>query len=308
MEEKNMKNKWECLKEINEVLKSDFLCVPPYQRVNFDTINKLYQLIAAPDKMILIINEMVNNPGQRAYQVEYRYKKCDIFMPYITVMEYAIYDVLNGNWVCAYLSLLPVVEAVLRKWADVEPHLTFEGMKKFALQISDHMDLYNDERKVWSDSHINYLQDSLIVLFERFDKYKEQSFNSIFNRNLTLHKLEGVIGIKEGFHNVTRILLVLDVIAEIYLMQDFDNYWRLIFYANLESNYDYQLRYALYKKWTTFSIGPNDILLIQNALLKSCDEIDKIRLAESIDQKTKKQQENEKSRLSPNNDINGFVD
>ena len=307
-----MKNKWEYLKEINEVLKLDFLCIPPYQRVNFDTINKLYQLINTPDKMILMINEIVNNASQRAYQVEYRYKKCDIFMPYNTVIEYAIFDALNGNWVCSYLSLLPVVEAVLRKWADVEPDLTFEGMKKFALQISDHMyeqNLYNDERKAWSDSHINYLQDSLIVLFERFDNYKEQNFNTIFNRNLTLHKLEGIIEIKEGLHNVTRILLVLDVIAELYLMQDLDVYWKIIFYADPESNYDYQLRYALYKKWATFSIGPNDLLLIPNALLKSCDEIDKIILTEGINQETKIRLELERlSHSSNNNDINGFVD
>ena len=151
--------------------------------------------------MIPIINEMIHNPSQRAYQMEYRFKKCDIFLPYIPVLEYAFYDALNGNWICAYLSLLPVVETVLRKWAEVEPTLTFEGMKKFAPQLSAYMhekELYKDEREAWSSSHIEYLQYALTILFERFKEYEEQNFAVIFNRNLTLHKLDGVIDMREG--------------------------------------------------------------------------------------------------------------
>ena len=62
-------------------------------------------------------------------------------------------------------------------------------------------------------------------------------------------------------------------------MQDFQNYWHTIFYADPEKSPDYQLRWALYKKWATFSVGPNDMLLIPNALLKSSDEINKTELA-----------------------------
>lgn len=77
----------------------------------------------------------INNPAQRAYQMEYKYKKCKIFQPYLKVIEYATYDVFFGNWICAYMALLPVVEAVLRQWSIEEPELSFETMRKFLKRL-----------------------------------------------------------------------------------------------------------------------------------------------------------------------------
>jgi hypothetical protein len=284
-----VEDKWKQLIEVNEALRDSFLCVPPYQCVNFNFIKELHGLLDSSDKMIPLITQRIHNPSQRAYQMEYRFKKCDIFHPYIAVLEYAFYDMLNGNWICAYLSLLPVVEAVLRKWADVAPKLTFGRMKMFAPQLSLYMhekELYKDFREVWSNSHIEYLQYVLTILYESFNEYEEQNFGTIFNRNLTLHKLEGVVNMREGLQNVTRILLVLDVIAELYLMQDFKAYYQIIFDADPENNDDYQLRWALYKKWSSFAIGRNDILLIPNALLKNEGELNKKELTRTIEQES----------------------
>lgn len=281
-----MKDSWDKLREINEALRDYFVCVPPYQCVTGSKIDKLHEQIKTPENMLLMIQGMVNNPGQRTYQMEYRFKKCEILLPYMPVLEYATYDILNGNWICSYLSLLPVIEASLRKWAELEPTLTFEGMKKFTSQLSAHMKeqkVFEDEREAWSDSHIEYLQYALSILFERFNKYQEQEFSSIFNRNLTLHKLDGVMDIREGTRNCTRAMLILDIIAELYLMQDVQNYWNIVFNADPESNPNFQLRWALYKKWATFIIGPNDLLFIPNALSKGCNEIDKMDLAKMID-------------------------
>lgn len=69
-----------------------------------------------------------------------------------------------------------------------------------------------------------------------------------FNRNLSLHKLSGVNDPREGKRNLTRLLLVLDILAERHLILTSKEYWHLAFYATSESNLDFQIRFELYKK------------------------------------------------------------
>src|SRR5699024_7391605 len=173
---------------------------------------------------------------------------------------------------CSYLSFLPVVEAVLRKWAEVCPDLSFNKIKGFTSQLIDFLkrqNYYPDDRKRWPESHVEFLQYILGVLYQDFDTYKQQNFAQIFNRNLSLHKLEGVINISEGLSNVTRILLVLDIIAELYLMQNPENYWRTVFYADPEANQNFKLRWSLYVKRASLSVGPNDLMVLYNNFINT---------------------------------------
>ena len=260
-------NIWEELGRINIELKKEFLCVPPYQCVNGKYLNDIKCDMAHGDSPAGKIRASINLPWQRAYQIEYRYKKCEIFLPYMPVIEYATYDAMDGNWICSYLSFLPVVEAVLREWAKIRPDLSFNKMKGFVIQLVDFLkrqNYYPSDRKLWPESHVEFLQYALGILYQDFDQYKQQNFSQIFNRNLSLHKLEGVINISEGLSNITRILLVLDIIAELYLMQDPVNYWNIIFYADPESNGDFQLRWNLYVKHAMLAAGPNDLMVLYN--------------------------------------------
>jgi len=285
-----MSDIWSLLKTANDALKSYFLCVPPYRCVNGEYLNEINESISAGKDPSLKVRGSINLPWQRAYQFEYRYKKCKIFEPLMPAIEYATYDAMEGNWICAYLSFLAIVEAVLRKWAD-EQSLTFERMKGIAPALVKHMQsqkYFPDERIAITDGYIDYFQYILCeVLYEGFDGYKLKSFSDIFNRNLSLHKLEGVMDISEGLSNVTRIMLVLDIIAELYFMQNPEEYWTTTFHADPENNPDFQLRWKLYTKHSVLAIGPNDRLIIQNALLNHVEDDIKKATTAKLDLKIK---------------------
>ncbi len=211
--------------------------------------------------------------------MEYKFKQMDIFKPFISVLEYATYDALKGNWTCAYLSLLPIVEAVLRKWGEMNPELSFERIKQSIPAWKNHFKSRslqlesNENLKKCIDSEIDYfgyIMDEVCYL--RFNDYKNKNFSEVFNRNLSLHKLEGVLNPSERMHNVCRILLLIDIIAELYSLENYNYYWCLSFNADYDKDLDFILRWELYKKWAMLSIGPDDLLLIQNCFLDDIDD------------------------------------
>lgn len=94
--------------------------------------------------------------------------------------------------------------------------------------------------------------------------------------------------ITEGLSNITRIMLVLDVIAELYLMQDPKGYWSVVFHSDTENNVDFLLRWELYKKRARKIGRPSDLLVVQNALIDGVtdeekqNEIEAMRTQEKI--------------------------
>ena len=274
-----MGNIWDLLQNVNDELKKHFLCVPPYRCVNGVYLGEVQEAIDNGKDPTLKIRGSVNHPWQRAFQVEYQYKKCSIFQPYMPVIEYATYTAMEGNWVCAYLTFLPIVEAVLRKWGEEDPQLSFEKIRGFALDLisnlKDH-EYFDDDRINLTNGYIEYLRYILYdILYIRFDQYNDKGFFDVFNRNLTLHKLEGVMDISEGLLNVTRIELLLDIIAELYFMKTPKEYWAATFDPQPEKNVDFMLRWKLYVKQARRSIGPNDLLIIYNAFIGEATEEDK---------------------------------
>lgn len=271
-----MSSIWELLQGINDELKKDFLCVPPYRCVNGQYLGEVKTAIDSGKDATLKIRGSINLPWQRAFQIEYRYKKCAIFEPYLPVIEYATYCVMEGNWVCAYLSFLPVVEAVLRKWGEEDPQLTFEKIRGFANDLVSNLknhEYFNDDRINLTNGYIEYLRYILYdILYIRFDQYNNKGFSDVFNRNLTLHKLEGVMDISEGLLNVTRIELLLDVIAELYFMKTPKEYWKATFDPKPEENVDFMLRWKIYVKKAQQMVGPNDLLVIHNAFVHEASD------------------------------------
>ncbi|MDL2273260.1 hypothetical protein LJC34_01725 [Oscillospiraceae bacterium OttesenSCG-928-G22] len=234
-----------------------------------------------------MISSNVLNPSQRAYQMEYCFKKASIFLPYIPVIEYATFDAMQGNWICAYLSLLPVVEALIREWAKEVPTLTFGKMKGFGKTLSDYLkntlNVFEDERIELVNGYLTHLKYTLCeVLYIDFDTYEDAGFAEIFNRNLTLHKLDGVINVKSGLNNVVRTLLLIDIIAELYLMQNPKRWWEITLAASPENDLDFQLRWQLYIKRSMLAIGPDDLLIIQNALSGEATDEKKISTIKAL--------------------------
>jgi len=261
---------WNKYKKVNDKLKELFLCIPPYclHEVN---IEEMYQALIKHDKKELfsLVSKRIYNPSQRAYQIEFVFKNCKIFHDIMPILEYAMYDVMKNNWMCAYVALMPVVETVMRKWtAEINGE---KANFKFPLSVSLYENIkgYDDEREIMIDCFKEYLTFILKdLLYLPITKYDRKGYYDKFNRQYLLHKLLGVKNFEEGSRNLVRLLLVLDVIAELYLMQDSNHRWEIRFYANPKNDIDYQLRKELYTKLCMQSVGPDDLLIIFNCFFK----------------------------------------
>ncbi len=147
-------NLWESYQKIDEYLREKLLTIPPYPCVSGSMVSKLLECLANPDPSWGGVDgeilRLVNSPWQRAYQVEYRYNPSKIFADYLGVIESATYDLMVGNYVCAYISLIPVVEAALRAWDTEKPEIRLNGKD----------DEFN--MKIFSKSLIDYLREKNI--------------------------------------------------------------------------------------------------------------------------------------------------
>ena len=258
--------RWEKYKEVNQKLKNDFMCIPPYNSVTGKFVSEAYEAINEKSKLHSLVSNLINNPWQRTFQMEYCYKECDIFLPFIQIIDYATYDAMSGNWICSYLSLVPAVEAIMDKWYEQMPNITYKSMRQ-AAEILQQIGIFDDDRSVIPEEHIKYLEFIFgNLFFERFDNYRNRNYSDVFNRNLVVHKLEGVSSISEGLHNMSRLFLILDIIAELYLMQEperYRKYWNRYFNSNYDE-VDFQLRWNLYKKLIKDSLYSSDLNILQN--------------------------------------------
>ena len=269
---------WEDMSEINTALRNSILCVPPYQHcITKEFIEKMYKIKDDEKQLVNDITNIIISPWQRAYQMEFRYKKTKIFEPFIHVLEYGVFSSILTDWVSAYLTLLPVVEASLRRWVALEENMSLKSLHKFYYTFGKYSRKYieghDDKKEHITKEYIRYLKHGFRLLFMSFEECHKKNLKEIFNRNLTLHKLEGAMDSQESLRNVTRILLLLDVISELYLMQETDELWQACVSADPEQNIDFQLRWHLYEKKASINTGHNDFLIVQNALVgKSSDK------------------------------------
>jgi hypothetical protein len=206
-----MKDMWGAMSEINSELRNSILCVPPYRHcITKEFIGKIYKKMKKNKSLVNDITHIIISPWQRAYQMEFRDKKAKIFEPYMPVLEYGVFSSIVTDGVSAYLTLLPVVEASLRKWMDLEVKMSLKSLHKFYYTFGrysrKHIGPYNDEREHLTGEYIRYLKHGFRLLYMGFEEYNKKEFKEIFNRNLALHKLEGAIDSKESLRNFTRII------------------------------------------------------------------------------------------------------
>lgn len=289
---------WEKYKAINESLKKEFLCVPPYRSVTPQYVSDCYDKLQKEGDCSGNIVRSINLPWERAFQMEYRYKKCDIFKDFIPAIEMALYDYSIGNWVCAYLTLLPMVEALIRKLTEGKI-----VTNKKRILMSDYIQCflneyenaaqsyYNDRRAPIKEAYLEYLGYILKeTLFDNFDSYYAKNYGVVFNRNLTLHKMEGLEDESKVSRNITRIFLLLDIIAEAWMLQDARLYNRNTLEIDPRSDLDFQVRFKLYVYLCTKAVGPCDIHYVHNVLRGSsgykCSDEEKKQLIRQLETQT----------------------
>jgi len=278
--------RWLKMSEINTELRDSILCIPPYQEcITDEFIEKMYQIKEDRELLVNDITNLILSPWRRAYQMEFRYKKTKIFQPFIPVVEYGVFSAVLTDWVSAYLTLLPVVEASLRRWMALEANMSLKSLHKFYYTFGKYSRKYlgtNDEREDITKEYIRYLKHGFRMLFMSFEECHKKNLKEIFNRNLALHRLEGAMEEPESLRNVARILLLLDVISELYLMQEADELWQACISVEPEENVDFQLRRRLYEKKANMETGHTDFLIVQNALVGKSTESKKKKLIQKL--------------------------
>ena len=310
-------NLWESYDRIDEYLKEKLLTIPPYHCVSGNMVKNLLDCLENPDPawggLDGEILRMVINPWQRAYQVEYRYKPSNVFAGSMRVIESATYDLMVGNYVCSYISLVPVVESVLREWA-IEKSDEIESTKKgdFKIKVfSKNLVSYLEEKNKRKNTNpkfqkclsnqIKYFEFIMDKVFYLRFKDSEDGVHKEFNRNRVLHILDNIEDSRILRDNNTRIFLLLDIIAELYLCQDDNLYLKNTFYADYEDNIDFNLRWKIYLKNAQESIDFTDMNIIRFAFLTK-DE--KVYLTEDKKKKFLEQKELQIKLLESRN-ING---
>lgn len=278
-------NLWETYGKLDKHLNEKLLTIPPYPCVSGKKVQELLDSLENPDPawggLDGEILRMVKNPWQRSYQVEYRFKPTKIFNDFMKIIESATYDLMIGNYICSYLSLVPVVEAILRKWS-IDKTNEIESVNKkgdfsiyvFEKNLVKYLNEKNKERhsnikfQKWISNQIKYF-DFMIreVFYLRFNA-SEDGVKKEFNRNRTLHLLDNIEDTVALRDNNTRIFLLLDIIAELYLSLDEELYVKNTFYAEYEKNIDFNLRWKIYLKNAMESINYTDMTIIQFAFLQ----------------------------------------
>lgn len=278
-------NLWETYEKVDKHLNEKLLTIPPYPSVSGKRVQELLASLENPDPawggLDGEILRMVKNPWQRAYQIEYRFKPTIIFNDFMKVIESATYDLMIGNYICSYLSLVPVVEAILRKWSneksneiksinkkgDFDRKIFEENLVKYLNEKNN--ELHTDiEFQKWISNQIKYFDFMIREVFYLSFNASQEGVKKEFNRNRTLHLLDNIEDVEVLRGNTTRIFLLLDIIAELYLSLDEELYNNNTFFAECEDNIDFNLRWKIYLKNAMESINMTDMTIINFAFLQ----------------------------------------
>ena len=159
----------------------------------------------------------------------------------------------------------------------------------------------NPKFQKWLSNQIKYFEFMMDKVFYLRFKDSEDGVHKEFNRNRVLHILDNIEDSRILRDNNTRIFLLLDIIAELYLCQDDNLYLKNTFYADYEDNIDFNLRWKIYLKNAQESIDFTDMNIIRFAFLTK-DE--KVYLTEDKKKKFLEQKELQIKLLESRN-ING---
>ncbi|AGL03707.1 hypothetical protein [Desulfoscipio gibsoniae] len=297
-------NLWEAFDKIDDHLKDKLLTIPPYPCVSGKKVEELLGCLENPDPawggLEGEVLRMVINPWQRAYQIEYRFKPSKILSRLTKVIESATYDLMIGNYICSYLTLVPAVEVALREWAIEHPEIKSANTKGefsilvFGKYLVKYLGERNDERRSnpdfqnWIRNQIKYLEYMIKEVFYQNFAGSKKGVKREFNRNRALHFLEYMEEPDVLRDNNTRVLLLLDIIAELYLSLDTKLYTDNTFYANWQDNTDLNLRWKIYLKNKLEAIDFTDINIIRFAFIT---EDRKVRLTDEMKQHFIKQKD-----------------
>ncbi|WP_342329046.1 hypothetical protein [Pedobacter sp. FW305-3-2-15-E-R2A2] len=167
-------------------------------------------------KIIESLSKKSMHPGFRARQKKGRFETLLPFKPFVQIIDAALICFYRQNYISAYLTLAPVIEGVLLRWAG------YSG--------TGNKPEFDDHRKFFKRSHIRQPCPSNVLFHNVFNKVCDKILNdhlfkptqsgdshSNFNRHLAAHLLND--NHFATWENCNRLFLLLDTMTEIYLYE-----------------------------------------------------------------------------------------
>ena len=254
------------VKQINEELIQDVLCVPPYPIINGEFIQNY--LKQPKNRRKFFITKEIISPIRRASYATYHYRELDIFKEVRIVIEYAIIAFYDNNPICSYLSLLAVIETLLWNW-----HKEILNTNRQQLKVATHDISIYIKSKFSDNSEYNqrillltdYLEEAINIGWSQGNNAPKREFN----RNLSLHYLQNANKYDRNLLNNCRALLIIDVIADLYCRTHPDKYKKMQSLYDLEYNQSlFELYTKYYQKLSARMLEGAQGNFIQNVLLK----------------------------------------
>ncbi|MBQ3642763.1 hypothetical protein II906_12680 [bacterium] len=150
-------------------------------------------------------------------QPEYRakrrllYRQLDIFQDYIFMIDSAILSFYQNNFLCAYFTLVPVIEGLLRKWSK-NPHFKIsKNMKDFLRKKTNEIYKVHPSSDLWLINNLILIRKVANYYFRHSD-YCPKGF--ALNRHIPAHLLRSPSYI-QSISNFIKLLNFIDLIAEI---------------------------------------------------------------------------------------------
>lgn len=150
-------------------------------------------------------------------QPEYRakrrllYRQLDIFQDYIFMIDSAILSFYQNNLLCAYFTLVPVVEGLLRKWSG-DPHFKVsKNMRKFLKHKTTEIYKSQSPDDLWIVNNLILIRKMAPYYFRNSD-YCPKGF--VLNRHIPAHLLRSP-SYRQSISNFIKLLNFIDLIAQV---------------------------------------------------------------------------------------------
>ncbi len=225
-EQVNLDSTLKSILHINQHLKSEHFCCPLYGSITGKWVSDAYKIIKStePERLKYHVTSEVIHPSRRAYQTVHFYHQLEIFKPFSYVIDAASVSYLEGNVICAYLSLAPVIEGVLKKWNEEikNKERIKQGerdvIRYIISKLSDE-DLLHQCIKIAAKFADDFYNN---VFFENGEIAKKKE-GKIINRHVASHMLKPPRYL-DSLINTPTLFLFLDIIGDLYLHTHFDEY------------------------------------------------------------------------------------
>jgi hypothetical protein len=207
---------------INEFLFEDYLCVPPYNSINGKWISDCFKTINSDqlDNLKYQVTKEILLPWRRAYQVTYFYTEIEPFKELVKIIDAATLAYYEDNWICSYMTLIPVIEAIIDRWGRVEVK-NYDDRRPLTKKTEALLtvvearldpDIYWHQHLLIQHGYINRILGE--VFFLQGTNYKASKQDG-FNRNVMLHLLSIPDIFTNNLHTL-RLFLLLDILAILY--------------------------------------------------------------------------------------------